>query len=1043
MKHKIWIGFGIVAALAVAILFLMLRGTVVSPVETLLPKDTIYYCGSRSPLKIRAALSTMDLQGTLQESAGLTEAESQVVSDWIAGLQGAHIGFRSFTLVPLVLDATVILEGTFDWSLTDILGADFQKRFQPEEPYRDVAFQKALIPIRNSFSLEIYITEPVQNRTFIAFSRRSLTEAVDRMLDGGPSLADNPAYREMTSLKPMRKTDIIQYVDTQAYLHMFYDWIKSIPQPQFKELADLFWKELRLADYGSSVAGGRFDQGASHSFMRIEPANPLYRQFQTKSPLVLPYVPSNSCQFSFCRLAEPAKAFQQLTETTVRLKKGISSVTGNRAMEPVEDFLGQLGLAVGGNPADAGQFLTGELGMWQAVATDPLKKPAYCFYIGINDAERVKEVIASLRLKVTESDGICTIAGSRAVAWSVQPSGLLIASDPDYLLASLSTGETSLTDTPTFRKLLKKMPRDYSSLKFTTYEQGVPLQTSAKLPPAFTGVLDLMKGFCQMSVSRAENGMLTSSSSQQFNPDPQAVRAVLKQLFSAEWSQDDSSMQTTSPLDLTVDEAYSKSIELLSDGRQIDAEELVEKAYRQYSSDVRILMAHAVINRSRWCNIDVAERSFKQLQEKAAGTYLSKIAAVQLELDRHENVDENLKELVRISNEHPDDLYLLWLTGIQCREQGKRGDVTSSFKKDVSRLGQEQYEKLLARFRVGPVMVHFTYANILTEGLNNHETALKHYYAAVSMEGGWTLEGLGNTLTRLGQYDEACAVWAQAARVRSWDDDVWSNWGWTLRQMGRYEEALEKHKEAYRLDTSSAYDIHNVGYCLEELRRYDEMIGYYRQGAQHGYADSQHALGWCYANGNGAEKNLSEAFKWYQLAARQGLDRAQFEVGYAYHNGSGIGQDFKQAAEWYQKAAEQGHLTAKENLGLLYAGGQGVAFDPARAVFLYQDILRSNPEHAHTMNSYAWLLATCNDESFRNYPEAVRLAELSVVKDEQNFNLDTLAVAYDRNGQYLKAVEAQNRLIAWRQKNNPGKEIPAGMLKRLEAFEKKAAEAGL
>ena len=94
----------------------------------------------------------------------------------------------------------------------------------------------------------------------------------------------------------------------------------------------------------------------------------------------------------------------------------------------------------------------------------------------------------------------------------------------------------------------------------------------------------------------------------------------------------------------------------------------------------------------------------------------------------------------------------------------------------------------------------------------------------------------------------------------------------------------------------------------------------------------------------------------------------------------------------------------------------------------------------HTLNNYAWFLETCEDESFRNYPEALRLAELSVAKEEQNFNLDTLAVAYDRNGQYAKAVDTQKRLIAWRQKQNLGKEVPAGMLKRLAEFERKAAE---
>lgn len=993
-----------VVAVAAAILFLMLRGPAVSSDETLLPQDTIYYCGSRSPLKIRTALAAVDLKGTLQESAGLTDAESQVISDWIGGLQGVHIGFRSFTLFPLVLDATVILEGTFDRPLTDLLATDFQKRFQPKELYRNVKFQEALIPVRGSFSLEIYITEPVQNRTFIAFSKRSLTDVIDRMLDGGPSLADNPVYREMTSLKPIRKADIIQYADTQAYLRMFYDWVKSVPQPQFKALADLFWDELRLADYGSSVASGRFDQEVAYSFMRIDPANPLYRQFQATSPLVLPFVPSNSCQFSFCRLAEPAEAFKQLMDTAVRLKKGISSVSNKQVMAPVEDFLGQLGLAVGGDPADAGQLLSGELGMWQAVATDPLKKPSYCFYIGINDAERVKEVIASLCLKVTESDKICTIAGSRAVAWSVQPAGLLIANDPDYLRASLSTKETSLTDTPTFRTLLKKMPRDYSLLKFTTYEQGIPVQKSAKLPDAVKGVLDLFKGFCQMSVSRAENGMLVSSSAQQFNPDPQAVRIVLKQLFSAESSQEDSSMQTTPLLELTADEAYAKSIELLSAGRQIDAEELVEKAYRQYPEDVRLLFVQAVLERSRW-SISDSRYFFTQIIQRFQDTVCSKASELCIALDQEKPADSEMAELVQLSDTNPDDIYLLWLSAIQCREQGKKKDATSELKLRMAKLGRERYEKLLSKLKVGPVLLHQTYANILDENLNDYEEALKHRYMAVSLEAkGWSLEGLAKTLTRLSRYDEACAVWARTVQLVPDDSDYWSDWGWTLRETGRYEEALEKHREACRLNPSSAYDLYNAGRCLEELGRDSEMIDYYRQAAELGDADGQ------------------------------------FKMGYLFHKGIGVGRDLEKAAEWYQKAAAQGDLTAKANLGTLYEGGKGVARDPAKAVSLYEEILQADSKNDLAMNNYAWLLATCKDESLRDYPKAVKLAERSVELEEQNYNLDTLAVAYDRNGQFAEAAETQKRLIALRQKNKPDKPVPEKMKKRLEEFERKAAE---
>ena len=535
MKSKRLIGIGIAAVFIGAMIFFYLRVPSVPPAESLLPQDTIYYCGSRSPLKIKAALAALDLKGALQESACLTEDESRIVSDWLGGLRGAHIGFRSFTLFPFILDAEIILDGEFDRSLTDILGPALQKRFSPDEPYRGVAVQKALIPFRGAFSLEIYVTKPFKNRTLITFGRRSLTGIIDRMIDGGSSLADNPVFKEMSSLKEMRKADVIQYADVQAYLRMLYDWGKSVPQPQFKLLADLIWKELRLADYGSSIAGSQLDKGTGCSFLRMEPANPLYRQFQYKDRLVFPYVPSNSCQFSFCRLTDPSEAFKQLTDMTVGLTKGVASVYGNRVMEPVEDFFGQLGLAAGGKSADLGQLLTGELGMWQAFPADPLKKQSLCFYIGINDAERVKKAIASFRLKVMETNGICTVAASDAIAWSVQPAGLLIANDPDYLRASLSAGEPSLTDTPEFKKLLKKLPHDYSSLRYTTYDQGIPVRKSNKFPEAFSIFMDLFKGFRQMSVSWAEEGMLTSYTAQQFNPDPQAVRAVLKSLFSAKY----------------------------------------------------------------------------------------------------------------------------------------------------------------------------------------------------------------------------------------------------------------------------------------------------------------------------------------------------------------------------------------------------------------------------------------------------------------------------------------------------------------------------
>ena len=44
--------------------------------------------------------------------------------------------------------------------------------------------------------------------------------------------------------------------------------------------------------------------------------------------------------------------------------------------------------------------------------------------------------------------------------------------------------------------------------------------------------------------------------------------------------------------------------------------------------------------------------------------------------------------------------------------------------------------------------------------------------------------------------------------------------------------------------------------------------------AEQGYATAQHNLGVMYANGEGVEKNLTEAMKWYRKAAEQGNENA-------------------------------------------------------------------------------------------------------------------------------------------------------------------------
>lgn len=68
----------------------------------------------------------------------------------------------------------------------------------------------------------------------------------------------------------------------------------------------------------------------------------------------------------------------------------------------------------------------------------------------------------------------------------------------------------------------------------------------------------------------------------------------------------------------------------------------------------------------------------------------------------------------------------------------------------------------------------------------------------------------------------------------------------------------------------------------EELSKngeYNKAFEYYQKAAEKGYAQAQFYLGLCYHNGDGVEKNLSEAVIWFRKAADQGFAKAQYDLG--------------------------------------------------------------------------------------------------------------------------------------------------------------------
>lgn len=131
--------------------------------------------------------------------------------------------------------------------------------------------------------------------------------------------------------------------------------------------------------------------------------------------------------------------------------------------------------------------------------------------------------------------------------------------------------------------------------------------------------------------------------------------------------------------------------------------------------------------------------------------------------------------------------------------------------------------------------------------------------------------------------------------------------------------AVDYYRTAANLGRASAQT--KLGYCYHEgfgvKKNVSEAIKWYRKAAEKGDLDALFNLGWCYFEGDGISKNVQEAIKLWRRAANQGHDYSQYHLGVCYENGYGVKQNDKLAIDWYSKAAQQDLEEAKEALELL------------------------------------------------------------------------------------------------------------------------------
>ena len=118
-------------------------------------------------------------------------------------------------------------------------------------------------------------------------------------------------------------------------------------------------------------------------------------------------------------------------------------------------------------------------------------------------------------------------------------------------------------------------------------------------------------------------------------------------------------------------------------------------------------------------------------------------------------------------------------------------------------------------------------------------------------------------------------------------------------------------------DKSKTMDeLFELGYAAEDAGDFVKAIEFYRQAANTGEADCEHAL-WRIGSVYERQGDCQTAFKFYLEAAEKGSDDGMFFVGSCYENGTGVEKNFDEALKWYNKAAAAGNEIAEEYLEYL------------------------------------------------------------------------------------------------------------------------------
>jgi len=309
----------------------------------------------------------------------------------------------------------------------------------------------------------------------------------------------------------------------------------------------------------------------------------------------------------------------------------------------------------------------------------------------------------------------------------------------------------------------------------------------------------------------------------------------------------------------------------------------------------------------------------------------------------------------------------------------------------------------------------------------DYNRAIAEFRAAVRLEP--EIAGhhfrLASALQSAGKRKAALAEYAESLRLRPDYPESHFKYAVLLTQVGQKDKAVEQYRAALEDNPGMTDARENLGALLASMGRYTEGVEALRQVAveKPDSANVRFNLGLALLH-SGDPEAARKVWK-NALAIDPDHGPALTELGQlAVRRG-----DLNEAINLFRRALETDSTRAESynNLGIALS----MAGQLREAVRVFRDGLKKMPNHAGMYNKLAWILATANDDSLRDGPEALRMAER--LCKETGFRhpafLETLAAAQAEAGYFDQASETLRTAIELMKKSG-GQPRQIGRFKR-------------